>query len=109
MLPILLASCRGDEAIAKEGDRLREDPPGVVERVQRPAPASLDSGFALYAKQIPEHFGYMVERATYSIDLPRLLAQRAALACLTAGLYVLAGRPGHDRRSDTPGDSRADR
>jgi hypothetical protein len=40
----------------------------------------------------PEDFGYMVERATYRIDLPRLLAQWAALACLTAGLYVLAGR-----------------
>jgi hypothetical protein len=48
----------------------------------------------------------MVERATYRIDLPRLLAQWAALACLTAGLYVLAGRLG---RSDTPGDSRAAR
>ena len=33
----------------------------------------------------PEDFGYMVERATYTIDLPRLLAQWGALACLTAG------------------------
>jgi hypothetical protein len=42
--------------------------------------------------QPPADFGYMVERATYRIDLPRLLAQWAALGCLTAGLYVLAGR-----------------
>jgi hypothetical protein len=58
--------------------------------------------------EAPEDFGYMVERRSYRIDLPRLLAQWAAVACLTAGLYVLAGRPGR-RRSDTPGDSRAAR
>jgi hypothetical protein len=48
--------------------------------------------------QPPEDFGYMVERATYTIDLPRLLTQWAALAFLTAGLYVLAGRAGGGRR-----------
>src|SRR5262249_51225749 len=59
--------------------------------------------------EAPEDFGYMVERRSYRIDLARLLTQWAALASLTAGLYVLAGAPGRGRRSDTPGDSRAAR
>ena len=33
----------------------------------------------------------MVERYTYHIDAPRLLAQWVALACLTTALYVVAG------------------
>ena len=86
--------------------------PGPDAAHQRPVATRTAWGYAPIFRppqaryQPPEDFGYMVERATYRIDLPRLLTQWAALAFLTAGLYVLAGRPG---RSDTPGDSRAAR
>jgi hypothetical protein len=44
------------------------------------------------ARMDEPHPDQMEERVTYRLDGPRLLAQYAALACLTGFLFIAAGR-----------------